>query len=119
VNVQVLRDDPTSILHLYRSLIELRRREEALTLGSYRLEKAADDIMVYWRERGTRRLSIALNFSDQPRTLRIQHPGRILLSTHANRLGEPVQDKFSLRSYEGIIVENLESSDKLSSQDTL
>jgi alpha-glucosidase len=119
VNVQVERDDPTSILCLYRSLIYLRRSEEALTLGSYRLEKATDDILVYRRERGTRRLSIALNFSDQPRTLHIQHPGRILLSTHANRLGEPVQDKLSLRSYEGIIVGDLEPSDKLSSQDTL
>ena len=110
VNVEVERDDPTSILHFYRSLIELRRREEALTHGSYRLEKVTDDIMVYWRERGTRRLSIALNFSDQPRTLHIRQPGRILLSTLMTRRDEAFDGQLSLSSHEGIVAEHRDLS---------
>ena len=35
VNVAAQRDDPTSMLTLYRALIELRRREPALAVGDY------------------------------------------------------------------------------------
>jgi alpha-glucosidase len=106
-NVHVEREDSQSVLHLYRSLIQLRRAEQALTMGSYRLESAMNDTMLYHREWGHRRLSIVLNFSSQPRILTVRNPGRIILSTRMDRRGERFEDKLSLRSHEGIVAESL------------
>lgn len=105
VNVHVEQKDPRSLLHLYRSLIGLRRKEDALTLGSYKLEMATDDIMVYSRRRGNRLLTIALNFSHQSRVLPAQRPGRILCSTNLDREGERLQEKIPLRGHEGVVME--------------
>ena len=109
LNVQVEREDPTSLLNLYRSLIELRRTELALTLGSYRLDRATGDLMFYRREWRHRRLLIVLNFSSQPRVLPIQQPGRILLSTHLDRRDERFDESLALRGHEGVIAEGIYS----------
>jgi alpha-glucosidase len=103
VNVEVEREDPASVLNLYRELILLRRAERALTLGAYRREKATDDVMLYRRELEKRRLLIALNFSFQPHIIAVPASGRILLSTNLDRHGESFEDKLTLRGDEGII----------------
>ena len=40
LNVRTLRSDPKSTLSLYRGLIRLRRSDNVITLGSYRLRSA-------------------------------------------------------------------------------
>jgi alpha-glucosidase len=119
VNVHMERNNPASLLHLYRSLIALRRTEQALTLGHYKLECATDDILLYRRDWGQRRLLVALNFSPHDRTIKLPRTGQIRLSTYLDRQGECFEDKLSLRSHEGIVADSTGSQDNLSPPDIL
>lgn len=105
VNVASERNDPQSMLSLYRKLVQLRNAEEALILGSYRLLSVTDDVMVYRRELDRRRVLIGLNFSAQPRLARVQVSGTILLSTDLDRWNERLDDELKLRGNEGIVAE--------------
>jgi glycosidase len=87
------------MLGLYRSLLQLRRAEPALAIGSIELVDAAPDILAYVRSYGTRRLLIALNFSEDRRPLPFP-AGNLLLSTID--LGE---FDGTLRPNEGVIME--------------
>jgi alpha-glucosidase len=108
VNVAVERDDPASLLTLYRRLIALRRTESALTLGSYRRLQATEQVLVYQREAGTRRWLIALNFSPYQTIVNASECGaqsRIMLSTALDRDGERIDDHITLRPHEGILAQ--------------
>ena len=48
-NVKAERDDPTSLLSLYRALLTLRRAEPALSVGSFRILHVDEDTMLYSR----------------------------------------------------------------------
>ncbi|OQW31049.1 MAG: alpha-amylase [Nitrospira sp. SG-bin1] len=103
VNVEVERQDPQSMLVLYRELIRLRNAEETLVLGSYRLLSVTDEVMLYQRELDTRRLLIGLNFSARPRLAPVQARGTILLSTGMDRGSEGLDGELRLRGNEGIV----------------
>jgi alpha-glucosidase len=106
VNVAAQRADPSSMLNLYRRLIELRRAELALSLGAYKPGHTTDDIMVYSRELGTTRLLIVLNFSHQPQTVTLepeQARGSVLISTNLDREGERFEKTLTLHGDEGVI----------------
>lgn len=105
MNVAIERHDPHSMLSLYRELISLRNAEDALILGSYRLLSVTDDVMVYRREFGRRRLLVGLNFSAQPKLIRIQVRGKILLSTALDRRHELLDGELKLRGNEGIVAD--------------
>ena len=105
VNIENERNDPQSMLSLYRELIRLRNAEEALILGSYRLLSVTDDVMVYLRELGTRRLLVGLNFSAQARVAGVQVRGKILLSTGLDRWNEQLDGELKLRGNEGIVAD--------------
>jgi alpha-glucosidase len=67
VNVAAQRDDPASMLGLYRRLIRFRKRSAALRGGDYRsLPDAPDGCYAYLRTAGEERLLVALNLSGQP-----------------------------------------------------
>ncbi|MDX1649605.1 MAG: alpha-amylase family glycosyl hydrolase [Myxococcota bacterium] len=68
-NVAVQRDDPASLLHLYRALLALRRGTPALQRGSYEPLEAPGGVFAYERRLGEERALVALNFADAPRTL--------------------------------------------------
>ncbi|HEX5501241.1 MAG TPA: alpha-amylase family glycosyl hydrolase [Thermomicrobiales bacterium] len=108
VNVAAERDDPRSLLALHRRLIALRRQEPALAVGAYRPVPAAGDLLAYIREGGGRRFLVVLNLGHRPRTFAadtLPPHGRIALSTHLDRAGEPVAGELALRPDEGVIVE--------------
>jgi alpha-glucosidase len=67
VNVAAQRDDPASMLALYRRLIRYRKGSAALRAGGYRsLPDAPDGCLAYLRTAGQERLLVALNFTGQP-----------------------------------------------------
>ena len=108
VNVSAARDDSTSLLTLYRRLIELRRAEPALSVGDYASLPSGEDLMAYIRKTGGRRLLIALNFGAQPRSFNLddlQARASLLLSTHLDRDREEFGEELILRANEGVIVE--------------
>jgi alpha-glucosidase len=109
VNVAVERADRTSLLNLYRALIDLRRRETALQIGAFIPLEIGPDVFAYMREHDGRHLAVLLNLTAVPRkpmlpsTLEFE---RILLSTHLDRDGSFATTE-ELRANEGLIVEVL------------
>ena len=108
INVALERHSPTSILTLYRRLIELRRAEMALSVGDFAPLPALGNIMAYIRKTDQRRLLVVLNLGDKPQTFSIadlQCRGSLLLSTYLDRSREALRDKLDLRGDEGAIIE--------------
>jgi alpha-glucosidase len=86
VNVAAERDDPGSLLNLYRQLIHLRRRLPALRTGSYQPVTPEDPaVYAYLRRADSQQVLIAVNFDDQPRELgyRLPADSLIVLSTRS------------------------------------
>ena len=103
-NVAAERDDPNSILSLYRKLIDLRRTEPALTVGSYTGVPAVDHGLAYIREHEGSRLLVALNLGGEATTLDVGAlSGSVILTTHNDRVGESVDGTLRLRANEGVI----------------
>jgi alpha-glucosidase len=108
LNVAVERDDPTSLLTLYRRLIELRRAEPALSVGDYAALPSGEHLMAYMRKANGRRLLILLNFSAQPQSFNageLEARAAVLLSANLDRKQEELGDELVLRAHEGVIIE--------------
>ncbi|HEY3395953.1 MAG TPA: DUF3459 domain-containing protein, partial [Lacipirellulaceae bacterium] len=108
-NVEAQSADPKSILTLYRRLVQLRREQPALSIGSYAAIPTQGDLLAYRRnfERG-RRYLVLLNLSSDPATFQsaaIPHHGRIVLSTHLDREAEAFDGQIELRCDEGLLIE--------------
>ncbi len=95
VNVAAERDDPRSLLSLYRQLIRYRRGSRPLLAGTYRAVGHEPGIFSYVREAGGRRLLVALNFTSAP--VRLDAPafglpptGVVEVSTDPDRPSGPV-----------------------------
>jgi glycosidase len=105
-NVAIEKQNPASLLALYRNLITLRRGSPALTRGSYRAMALGGNVLAYERFEGDERLLIVLNFDAQPKELTLPSwsGGHVLLST-ANQ--PPASSSpFLLRPDEGVIIGN-------------
>jgi alpha-glucosidase len=107
VNVEAERDNPCSLLTLYRSLIGLRRGEPALEVGSFTLLETDGDVLAYIRRgAGGSDFLIALNFGHRPQVLRCPKntEGTIALSTYLDRSGTRMDGDLHLRADEGMLV---------------
>jgi alpha-glucosidase len=66
-NVEALRADGRSILHLYKRILAARRSSEALATGEVRLlEPAAAGVLAYERSAGGDRRTVLVNFTSTP-----------------------------------------------------
>lgn len=83
VNVAAEAEDPRSMLSLYRRLIALRRKEPALSRGSYIGIECDPRCLGFIREADGARLLVLLNFSEE--ACPVPFAGRLLLSTDATR----------------------------------
>lgn len=68
-NVAAQDREANSLLTLYRSLLTLRRTQDALAVGDVTLVDAAEGVLAYQRHHAADRLLIALNLTDQTRPL--------------------------------------------------
>ncbi|UQN08089.1 alpha-amylase family glycosyl hydrolase [Deinococcus sp. QL22] len=69
LSVETQRQDPASLLCLYRELLRLRRSHPALLQGEFQWHaNSPDDVLAYIRA-GTEPVLIALNFSQHPQHL--------------------------------------------------
>jgi alpha-glucosidase len=115
VNVEAARDDPHSMLTLYRNLIAVRRGEPALEVGRFEPVEAEGDVLAYIRRgRGSESgFLIALNLGPDPQVLHRPTDaadGTIALSTHLDRAGERVEAALQLRADEGVLVRLLDGN---------
>jgi alpha-glucosidase len=101
------RSDPSSIYHLYRRLIALRRSRTALRRGSYCPLHADGDLLLFFREQASERLLVALNFGMGVGVAKFpdELAGTLLLSSHLDRQGEEVRGGIKLRPEEGVVIE--------------
>ena len=106
VNVEAEREDPESMLSLYRALIDLRQSQPALMVGSYQGLPAEGDLIAFTRTAGDDRFLVVLNLGSQEALfpLRKEMSGECVLSTHLDREGEATGDALELRPDEGVIV---------------
>ena len=103
INVAVQKENPGSILNLYRRLIDLRRSEPALAYGGFEPVTHADDVLAYRRQHHDRQFLVALNLGSQAREVRGAN-GRVIVSTHLDRENEDVAGVLHLRPEEGLIL---------------
>jgi alpha-glucosidase len=102
-SVAEMQEDPTSILHLYRKLIGLRRETAALHSGRYAPIRSRNDILIYERSTDSETFAIALNLAHEAR--RFDHAdGEIVLSTYMDSSQAPSRPSRYLRPDEGIII---------------
>ena len=105
-NVQSQLRDPDSHLSLYRRLLSLRRRSQALRTGAYQpVDPVPPDCFVFERTEATERVFVAINFSPDPRA--VQHAGlagRVVVSTHRQSEGTAVTGALHLQPYEAVVV---------------
>jgi alpha-glucosidase len=69
---EVLREDPSSILHLYRRLLEVRRGSAALQLGTLRHLPAPPGVLAYERATAGDARVVLVNFSATPLTVPLE-----------------------------------------------
>jgi alpha-glucosidase len=108
-NVATQARDPTSILSLYRGLIQLRRRSAALQDGRQETLDAAPEVLAYLREANGERLLVALNFTPEETVLagaarQVAARGRVELSTGPARRTDVTLDRLVLGPDEGIVI---------------
>jgi alpha-glucosidase len=107
--VAAQRDDPASMLQLFRRLVWFRKGSAALHGGHYRtLADAPGGCYAYLRTAGDERLLVALNFTGQPLDYQVDghETGRLELTTDpARATGEPVGLRpLRLGPDEGVVV---------------
>jgi alpha-glucosidase len=100
VNVAAQRDDPRSMLALYRALLALRRAEPALSTGGIAEVRAEGGVLAYERRDAAtgRRLCVRLNLGARAQR-HVGASGRPLLSTEPEG-GDPGW----LRAGEGVVL---------------
>ena len=106
VNVEAQEASRTSMLALYRELLELRRVHRALAVGDYVPVAASGDLLAYLRRTEEESFLIALNLGNTPGRLSLESlglSGRIRLSTKLDRGNEPLRAHLTLRGNEGVI----------------
>ena len=107
-NVEVMKADPHSILSLYRELLHLRKSSAALQVGTYTpIDMLTEKCFIYRRDANTESFLIALNFTDMEQCFHLADiiTGKIMLSTHLDRLGEIDLKDIQLRPHEGLIIQ--------------
>ena len=102
-NVVALLTDHTSLLHLYRKLIALRRSLSPLVSGELRGLSAETSLLRYERVNSSERLLVLLNLGFDPVETRL-HGGTVLLSTGSDRDGQRVNDVVTVRGAEGLVI---------------
>jgi alpha-glucosidase len=63
-NAATLREDQTSIVHLYRRLLRARRESRALQVGEWKWLPSVEGALAYERQFGDDRRAVVVNFTD-------------------------------------------------------
>jgi len=105
INVEVQREEPGSLLCLYRDLIRLRRSEAALVGGSFAAVPAENDVLAYFRQAEGQRLLVALNLGPRPAVVACPGiRGTVVLATTPGRGSSKIAAAVPLSAHEGVIV---------------
>jgi glycosidase len=93
------------MLSLYKALLRLRRDNDVLSAGGFRLVSAGDTVLAYERQLGSRQVLIALNMTDRVQVLQTKRSAKkLLLSTCLVDPGPLNDDEVRLRANEGLVL---------------
>jgi alpha-glucosidase len=73
LNVSTQADDSQSMLSLYLALIRLRRENEVLSIGDFRLLVATEHVLIYERRLRCQVVRVALNMTGQLRSVEFRN----------------------------------------------
>jgi alpha-glucosidase len=102
-NVETLRSDSTSMLHLHRELIRLRREHPALQGRHYAPAWGNQNFLAFYRGEGNERYFVAANLSATPQEAQMKGSGSVLLSTTVKR-GGIVRGTIALGPHEAVLI---------------
>lgn len=111
INAAAAEADPTSILHMYRALLKLRREMPALHKGHYRPIDTSKHPTIYafvrrWEDQ---RVLVVMNFGADARTVDLHYlapSGTLLLTTEMDRADETINlDAINIAANTGLIVQ--------------
>jgi alpha-glucosidase len=88
-SVQAERDDPDSVLHLYRRLLALRRRSPALHAGAWERLPAPPDVLAYRRATADDAFVVLVSAAPEPRTIALGRPMTVCVASDGIGEGEP------------------------------
>lgn len=106
VNVNV-QSEESSLLTLYRQLLDLRRNASALAHGRFELGQPDEHLLSYMRISEDERLLILLNFSPESRAFRLPEAvmqAVVRLSTKHDRLHHRFEGTVQVQGNEGLIL---------------
>jgi alpha-glucosidase len=92
-NAATLKKDERSIVHLYRSLLALRRTTPALTQGTLTLLDAPDGVVAYERRRGGQVCIVLINFTDAAMECPLAEGGTVALASDDVGEGQPYRGR--------------------------
>ena len=98
INLADQEGDGDSIWSWYKGLSALRREREVLRRGEFVPLEAGHQVFAYRRELGEERLTVALNFSDDPAQVSLD--GQLLRSNYRRERFEGI-----LQPWEAVILE--------------
>jgi alpha-glucosidase len=102
-NVDALEQDRSSILHLYRRLIDLRRSRPAWGSGKLQFLTVESDVLSFQRIGEQESLLVLLNMGHELK--RVELPcGVVLVSTYLDREGQAVNKALDIRAAEGVVI---------------
>ena len=109
-NVAAQQRNPMSLWHWYRTLIEIRKRIEALQSGAFRfLHDGSDEIIAYRRETGNAKANAGaiecyLNFSMKQKTITLESDARIVLGNRRGAQEFAAKGELVLAPHEALLV---------------
>ncbi len=107
INVQAQENDPESCLNHYREMVELRKNNEILIYGDYKLLLADHpQIYAYSRTIGNQKMLVLLNFSSQSAAAKLPNemqPKEVLINNYQNLKLEG--KSITLQPYQGVILD--------------
>jgi alpha-glucosidase len=86
-SAEVERDDPTSVLHLYRRLLEARRGSPALTVGDLDLLDAPDGVLAFRRTHEGEQRTVVVHMGDGD--VAVPYTGTVAVASDGAGEGEP------------------------------
>lgn len=102
INVEAERNDPHSMLALYRTLLQLRD-SAALQSGGYAEWQGSNDkLFGYTRHNGHEELFVVLNMSEEVQQCETAMSGEMMFSTHASV--EVDGESILLQPHQGVII---------------
>ena len=102
INAEAELKNPDSVFYHYKNLIKLRKENETLVYGEYRLvAEEHPQVFAYERRGSEETLLVVCNFFQSPTDFTYQGRGKVLLSNYKDT--ENFRDQIQLRPYEAVI----------------